>query len=97
MKFMLTWSSIPETRHEAYRAFAEMSDADDDADHPGVTLIGRWHDVAAGQGVLICESDDISAVHAWAFNWNSLLDVEVCPVVDDQECKTILRGKFGIN
>ena len=64
MKFMLTWSSIPETRHEAYRVFAEMNDADDEADHPDVILIGRWHDVAAGQGVLNYESNDISAVHA---------------------------------
>ena len=53
MKYMMHWSSDPETRHDAYKTFGQMSDADDQADHPGVTLIGRWHDVVAGVGVLI--------------------------------------------
>ena len=60
---------IPETRYDAYKGFAQMSDADDEADHPGVKLIGRWHDLVAGGGVLICESADISAVQSFALNW----------------------------
>jgi hypothetical protein len=41
MKFLLTWSSATATRHETYDTFAKMSDDDDAADHPGVTLVGR--------------------------------------------------------
>ena len=96
MKFVLTWSSVMDTRHEVYKNFAQMSDADDAADHAGVTLVGRWHDLVAGGGVAICESDDLSAVQAWAFNWNNVLDVAIRPVVDDDEARTMITTKFGL-
>ena len=96
MKFLLTWSSDPATRHETYETFAKMSDDDDAADHPGVTLVGRWHDVAAGSGALICESDDISAVQSFALNWSGVLNIEIRPVVDDNEAKTMLKRKWNL-
>jgi len=73
-----------------------MTDADDEADHPGVKLIGRWHDLVAVGGWLICESDDISAVQSWALNWNGVLNMEVRPVVDDNEAKTMLKKKWNL-
>ena len=96
MKFLITWSSDADKRHEVYETFAKMSDADDDADHPGVTLLGRWHDLTAGQGALICESDDLAAVHSWTYNWNGVLDIEIRPVLDDAECKAMLRNKLDL-
>ena len=96
MKFMMTWSSFPETRHDAAKGFGQMTDADDEADHPGVKLIGRWHDLGAVGGWLICESDDISAVQSWALNWNGVLNMEVRPVVDDNEAKTMLKRKWNL-
>ena len=96
MKFMMTWSSFPETRHDAAKGFGQMTDADDEADHPGVKLIGRWHDLVAVGGCLICESDDISAVQSWALNWNGVLNMDVTPVVDDNEAKTMLKRKWNL-
>ena len=96
MKFMITWVGHPDKRHDSYKAFAQMSDADDEADRGGVTLIGRWHDLGAAAGVAICESDDAAAVHAWALNWNSVLDPEITPVLDDHEAKAVLKKKFGL-
>ena len=58
-----------------------MTDADDEADRGSVRLTGRWHDAGAGEGVAICESDDLAAVHSWAANWNGVLDVEIRPVL----------------
>ena len=96
MKFMMTWSSFPETRHDAAKGFGQMTDADDEADHPGVKLIGRWHDLVAVGGWLICESDDISAVQSFALNWSGVLNIEVRPVVDDNEAKTMLKRKWNL-
>ena len=96
MKFMMTWSSFPQTRHDAAKGFGQMTDADDEADHPGVKLIGRWHDLVAVGGWLICESDDISAVQSWALNWSGVLNIEVRPVVDDNEAKTMLKKKWNL-
>tara|TARA_B100001013_G_scaffold120560_1_gene69897 strand:+ start:231 stop:512 length:282 start_codon:yes stop_codon:yes gene_type:complete len=93
---MMTWSSFPETRHDAAKGFGQMTDADDEADHPGVKLIGRWHDLVAVGGWLICESDDISAVQSWALNWNGVLNMDVTPVVDDNEAKTMLKRKWNL-
>ena len=92
----MTWSSFPETRHDAAKGFGQMTDADDEADHPGVKLIGRWHDLVAVGGWLICESDDISAVQSWALNWNGVLNMDVTPVVDDNEAKTMLKRKWNL-
>jgi hypothetical protein len=96
VKFMVAWEIHPEKRHEALQAFAQMTDADDEADRGGVKLIGRWHDLGAGRGVAICESDDLGAVSLWALNWNSVLDPEISPVLDDDEAKEVARKKFSL-
>ena len=96
MKFLITWTSNPETRHDVYKTFARMTDADDEADRGGVQLIGRWHDGGAGTGVAICESDDLSAVQSWLFNWNGVLNLVVTPVLDDDEVKAIVKKKFDL-
>ena len=73
-----------------------MTDADDEADRGGVKLIGRWHDLASASGVAICESDDAAAVQSWAMNWNSVLDPEITPVLDDDEAKATVKKKFDL-
>ena len=96
MKFMITYEMHPDQRQDAYKNFAQMTAADDEADRGGVQQIGRWHDLAAARGVVICESNDLGAVHSWALNWNNVLDVEVTPVVDDDEARSTLKKKFSL-
>ena len=96
MKFMMTYEMHPDQRHDAYKTFAQMTAADDEADRTGVQQIGRWHDLAAGRGVVICESNDLAAVQAWGLNWNNVLDVEVTPVLDDDEARATLKKKFSL-
>jgi hypothetical protein len=45
-------------------------------------------------GVAIFGTDDAQAIARWILNWNSVLDVDVTPVVDD-EAKAIGKQKFG--
>jgi hypothetical protein len=94
MKFMVTWRVHDEHRHDALKAFSEMSAEDHQADLGGsVTLIGRWHDVVSFTGVAICESDDAGAVGNWLLNWNQVLDAEVTPVLDDAETAAVGRAR----
>ena len=93
---MIALEIHPDQRHDALKAFAQMTDADDDADRGGVQLIGRWHDLGAGTGVAICASDDLAAVQSWALNWNTVLDLEITPVLDDDEAKAVARKKFNL-
>ena len=94
MKFLVTWRVHDEHRHEALKAFSSMTPEDDEADTgDAVTLIGRWHDVVGFTGVAICEADDMSAVAHWLLNWNSILDAEVTPVLDDAETRAVGRAR----
>lgn len=54
-----------------------------------VKLIGRWHNLAEGTGVAIFESDSAEALATYSLGWNRYMDMEVSPVVDDDEARTI--------
>ena len=95
MKFMVNFRIHEDKRHEALKTFSQMTAEDDQADMgERVTLIGRWHDLASFTGVAIVESDDAQAIASWALNWNSSLDIEVTPVLDDEEAREVGRKKF---
>ena len=58
MKFMITCQFRPGKLHDGLSQFSQMTPEQDQADHgSAVKLIGRWHDLAGGRGVVICESD----------------------------------------
>ncbi len=94
MKFMITWQLHPGKIQEAYSHFFPMTPEQDAADRGSqVKQIGRWHDIARGRGVVICESDSAEAVANWRLNWNSLMDVDLAPVLDDNETRALGKGR----
>ena len=96
MKFLIRWRFHTGKIQDGLTAFSGMPAGDAVGDGGDkINLIGRWHDLAAGTGVAICESDDIDALSTWALNWNQSLDVEIAPVVDDTEAKAIGKAMFG--
>jgi len=95
MKFMLSWRIHEDKRMDALKVFSAMSAADDQADMgPNIKLIGRWHDIARFEGVAIFESDDPQAIAGWAMNWVAICDIEVSPVLDDEETRELGRKKL---
>ena len=96
MKFMVSWRLHEDKRHEALQTFSAMTPDEDAADHgPKIELIGRWHDLAQFTGVAIFETDDPQAIAAWVLKWNDVLDLEVVPVLDDDEAREVAKAKFG--
>ena len=96
MKFLIRWRFHTGKIQDGLTSFSGMPAGDAVGDGGDkINLIGRWHDLAAGSGVAICESDDIDALSTWALNWNQSLDVEIAPVVDDTEAKAIGKAMFG--
>ena len=94
MKFMITWQFHQGKLHEGYSQFFKMTPEQDAADRGSrIKQIGRWHDLARGRGVVICESDSAEAVANWALNWNSILDVDVVPVLDDNETRALGKSR----
>ena len=55
----------------------------------GVTMIGRWHNVASRSGIAIIESDSAEALMNYAVKWNDILDTTITPVVEDAEAGQI--------
>jgi hypothetical protein len=90
MLFISKWTIHPGQIKETYKVFSQMPAGDDVGDGGDkITLIGRWHDLAAGTGVAVFECEDPSAMAAWALNWSDGMDVEITPVVDDETAKAI--------
>ena len=41
------------------------------------------------------ETDDPKALGRWLLNWNSIIDIDATPVLDDQETKELGREFLG--
>jgi len=85
MKFMINWDVHPDKRVEVMQTWAGMT-AEQRADlGPGLRMIGRWHNLAEYTGVLIVEANDAMALSTYLGQWNPYMDLDVAPVLDDEE------------
>jgi hypothetical protein len=85
MKFMVTWRIHEDKRVEVLQNWASLTPEQRREMAEGVTYIGRWHDMASLTGVLIVETSDAAALFRYLGQWNPALDIEVSPVLDDEE------------
>jgi hypothetical protein len=94
MRFMGRWRIHEGKIQQAYEVFSKMTPEQDAADRgKAIKLIGRWHDMASGRGVLICETDSAEALEKWSLNWNGILNSEWVPVVDDNEARALYKAR----
>lgn len=90
MKFLVTWQLHDGKLHDTLAMFAQMSDSDENSQLPeGVKIVGRWHDLVRGGGAAIIESPTAEALSAYALGWNRFMDLDIAPVVDDDEARTL--------
>jgi hypothetical protein len=91
MKFMVTWSfptgNLPEA---AQRFLAGVA-----APEPGVTLLGRWHNVDMSGGFVLYETNDPAALYAGAAKWADILEFSTVPVIEDTVVGPILAKQFS--
>jgi hypothetical protein len=85
MKFMVTWRVHDDKRTEVLGMWSSLTPKQRSDAGEGVKIVGRWHDLAAGMGVLIAETDNLTALNRYLGQWNPFMDVEVVPVLDDEE------------
>jgi len=91
MKFMISWSIDEDKWLPVLKKWVSMSPQERANTGDGVKMIGRWLDMAGRTGVLIVESNDLSAVHRYIGQWNPYMDIDLTPVVDDEESAAISR------
>jgi hypothetical protein len=91
MKFMCHWSIPQENWLPVLKKFTSMSSAEQKNAGEGVTIIGRWHDVAARAGVAILEANDLAAVQRYIGQWNPYMKISLAPVLDDGEATAVYQ------
>lgn len=80
MKYMATWVYEPSQVNAITDRFKETGGRPPE----GVSMLGRWFDVAGGRGYALSESDDPVAMFKWIREWSDLMSFEVFPVLDDE-------------
>lgn len=99
MKFMVTWSIDQDKWIAVLEKWASLTPEQQKDAGDGVTILGRWHELASRTGVAIVEASDASAVHRYVCQWNPHMDMDVAPVLDDEETtsavKAILAAQAG--
>lgn len=78
-----------------YEAFKALTPDSDKADAGACRPLGRWHNIGAGTGVVVCIADDEGAVHKWASNWAALCNCDIHPVLTDAQARGVIRSKAG--
>ena len=96
MKFLITWKFHQGKLHDTMSLFSQMSDEQEKAlmGHK-LKLLGRWHDLVGGRGAAVFESESAEALSAYALNWNTYMDLDIAPVVDDREVKALGRQRYA--
>jgi len=90
MKFMTTWALLPGSVKDAAEHFL----AGGGNEPEGVTLLGRWHDVACSGGFALVETNNLAALHLHAAQWADLLEFTTVPVIEDGEAGSNLAAVF---
>ncbi len=92
MKFMVSWSVDQDKWLPILKKWASMTPEERADGGEGVKIIGRWHDTASRTGVAICEATDLMALHRYLGQWNPSMDMEVAPVLDDEETAALAQA-----
>ena len=91
MKFMVQWSIDQDKWIPILELWASMSPEERGDAGDGVKIIGRWHDTAGRGGVAIFEADSLPALNIYLGNWNPHMEMEVTPVLDDDESAAVAQ------
>ena len=81
MKYMVTWKIPTDSYKKAVETFLDSG-----APMPeGLTSLGRWHAPGSRFGWLLAETEDSVALAQHLAEWASMLELEVTPVIGDEE------------
>jgi hypothetical protein len=89
MKFMTIWSIEQDKWLPILEKWSGMTPKERAAGGPGVTIIGRWHDMVARRGMAVFEATDLAALNKYLGQWNPFKDIDIAPVLDDEESATV--------
>ena len=56
----------------------------------GIKMLGRWHDIGKISGTAIAETNDPTLMAKWALEWNDLFEMDVRPVITDEQAGPLM-------
>lgn len=95
--FYLKYKILDSHRSDCMTLFGGMTEEDDKKDvGTSIQIVGRWSTVGESAGYCICKAESVNDLNAWLLNWSTMATIEVFPVVDDNQARTIVLGKLPI-
>jgi hypothetical protein len=91
MKFRVTWRIQQDKWLPIMKKWSSLTPQQRADVGQGVKMIGRWHDTGGRTGVAVFESTDLLALNRYLARWNPFMDLDVAPVVDDEEAAQLAR------
>lgn len=91
MKFMLTWRTRPGLYKAAFQQFLKTGGPPP----KGVKQVARYHVPGSTAGWHVLETDDMTALAEHVNNWGDLIDVDLNPVVEDEQAAEAASRVFG--
>jgi len=94
MLFHIEYELFSDLKEQGQSYFADMSEEEVATEFPeGMTVIGRWHDIPNGTGIMIADVQSQEALTAWMYGWSSLTSWPVVkPVLDDSSARSLLQA-----
>jgi hypothetical protein len=94
MLFHIEYELFSDLKEQAQAYFADMSEEEIATEFPeGMTVIGRWHDIANGSGLMIADVSSEEALTSWMYGWSSLATFPVVkPVLDDGSARRLIQS-----
>ena len=89
MKFAIIWTVSPENRNAVQERFMETGGLPPE----GVEMIHRFHAADGSMGLAICNATEGSALANWSQEWSDLIDLDITPIVSDEEMASILDAQ----
>ena len=90
MKFMVTWKISP----ACYKAAVERFLSTGAPSPKGLKTIGRWHAPGSACGWHLVEGDATALAKLEAV-WGDLLEIQITPVIEDDEAASSLAKVHG--
>lgn len=91
--FYIKYKFNKESRLEGNNTFANLTQEQDVADAGNCRPLGRWHDLGNGTGLAVAAATSEKDIYKWAFNWASMCECSVVPVLTDKQARSVISGK----
>lgn len=91
MKYMIEWKIPPNSYKSTVEAFLDGGAPVP----PGLKTVGRWHAPGSASGWHLVEGDSSEALAQHVAEWAGLCELDVTPVLEDEEAASSLSKLYG--